>query len=210
MSQTNSPLDTRSATAGTQASGPSRGLSIATLTLAVGLAVLSFADQIWATLSWEKPWNDEGAPAAAWRVSNLLMTLTFAALALALRASMPRLTNVGRVARVAGWVLVGSFAVLAAGFGVITITARTGEQLPWLAPAMLAFFVMFLAAIPFGIGLVRRTREPVIGWLYILAIPSILVTATIGAATGSDFGHPAIGESFIYLGTAALALRASR
>jgi hypothetical protein len=210
MSATNSPLDTRSTTAGADAPGPSRGLAIAALALAVGLVILSFADQIWATFGWDQPWSDEHAPAAPWRASNLLMTLTFAALALALRASMPRLTDLGRVARVAGWVLVGSFAVLAAGFGVITITARTGEQLPWLAPSMLAFFVMFLAGIPFGVGLVRRTPERVIGWLYILAIPAILVTAAIGAATGSDFGHPAVGETCIYLGTAALALRSSR
>lgn len=208
MSRTNIRLD--SPPAQQEAAGPGKALAVLTTTTAIALVVFSLADQLWITLGWQTPWDDARAPAGAWQAANVLLGLTFTTLAVGLRACMPTLPGLGRVAKAAGWVLTGSFAVVGLGFCLVAILARPIEQLPWLAPLGLAFLLMFLAAIPFGLGLRKRTPHRTIGALYALAIPAILVTAAIGAATGTAFGHPAIGESFLYLATAALVIRSSR
>ncbi|MGS0684539.1 hypothetical protein ACVBEQ_05170 [Nakamurella sp. GG22] len=180
-----------------------------TVVLAVGISGWSLLDQALRLAGQAPPWGDpDGPQGLIWRAFVIFGALALVTLAVSLHAAMPTLP-IGRVGRAAGRILTGSYLTLA---GVYALNALTGLSDGGIGRGYqiiggAAFVVMFLSAVPLGATLLHHGVHRGAGVLLLSAVPTILVTAAVGAATDLAFAHPAIGESVIYLATALLAVR---
>lgn len=112
----------------------------------------------------------------------------------------------GRVARVLGWVLAASFAVLAATFLVVSPLSWLG--LDGLMGALsgvvgVAFLVQLLAGMALGLTLWRRPATAPGNRVLAAALPAVLVTVALGFVA-ADWAHPAYVETCVIVGTALL------
>ena len=180
--------------------------------LAMAISAWSLVDQAIRLAGRSPPWSDpDGPQGPVWRAFVIFGAVALATLAVSLSAAVPTLP-IGRVGRVAGRILTGSYVTLAGVYALNAITglADGGIGRGYQVIGGSAFVVMFLSGIPLGAALLHRRVHRGAGYLFMSAVPTTLVTAAIGAVTGWALAHPAIGESSLYLATALLVLHTRR
>lgn len=188
-----------------------RHLSTAMVTGAALTTGLALADAAVRATGGTPAWDDANGAAPAVVAAMAVHALTYALFATVLVLAASPIDAGRRSARIVRRLLVGSLALLGAGFTSLTFFHGAGAAAPVAVEAVtgISFVLTFVLAAALGAALLRRpaTRLPA---ALLMSIPFLVALTVALAAAGSEWAHPAYAEAALYAGLAALALTTNR
>lgn len=185
---------------------PRRALALGSAVLTSGIALTDAV--FYATKGRNLLSSDDPAPGGWVVAATIVHGLTYVALVWVLIGGRRLFQHTNRWVRVLRHVLIGSLAVLAVGFVLITPVLQLASVPPthpvaaaWGGVAGLGFGAMILTCLLLGVIDWRGTRLGHGGRVLGLLVPVLALTLLL-AAVAPSWAHPAYAETVIYLGVA--------
>ncbi len=158
--------------------------------------------------------SDEYGPSWIWLASNLAHGFAYVTFTLLLLVEGSRIDAGSRLRRILRWILVVSFALMAAFFllasPVLFATNADLDHLPGWADALAVLLIGFVLQFPVGIALgIATWRVPglELGSRTLVGIAAAGGLLALLAAVARDFAHPAYLEATVAFGVALLGVR---